>query len=272
MEQETVNTPVEVSEDITLDMTDLFKPEVSEAQETEIATPEAKSEEGEKEIDYSAFLNDLSTKIKFNHEPVKVESLDEIVTNFQKGLNYDKLQEQLNELSTSEEMTYLKTKAEENGLTTKEFIKLVKEQEERARQEEYTNRYNELIEQGVSEDIVKDMINKLKKTDELERKLNQIELKEKKAMEEQERNAKHEEFIKKFPNVDLATLPKEVVTADDKISAYLQWQNQELLKQLEIAEQNAKAKQQNPVKETGEHGGVVVEQEDDFLKGLYGKK
>jgi len=273
MEQETLDTPVEVSNDLALDITDFgIETEVSTTQETEEATPKATTEEGVKEIDYSTFLNELSGKIKFNHEPVTINSVDEIITNFQKGLNYDKVQEQLNELSSSEEMTYLKTKAEENGLTTKEFIKLVKEQEEKQREKVYEERYNELVENGVSEDIVKDMITKLKKTDELERKINQMELKEKQTKAEQEKTAKHEEFVKRFPNVDLANLPKEVVIADDKISAYLQWQNVELMKQLEIAKQNEKATKQNPVKETGEHGGVVTEQEDDFLKGLFGKK
>lgn len=272
MEQETVNTPVELSEDMTLDMSDFNLEDSQETQEPEEEATNSETEEGVKEIDYTTFLNDLSEKIKFNHEPVKVESVEDIISNFQKGLNYDKLKEQLDELTTSEEMTYLKQKAEENGLTTKEFIKIVKEQEEKQREAEYENKYNELIDSGVSEDIVKDMITKLKKTDDLERKINQIELKEKKLKEEQERNAKHEEFIKTFPNVNLETLPKEVIIAEDKVKAYYEWQNKELIKQLEIAKQNENNSKRNPVKETTEHGGVETEQEDDFIKGLLGKK
>ena len=34
------------------------------------------------EIDYTPFLKTISEKAKYNHEPVNVESLDEVVSNF----------------------------------------------------------------------------------------------------------------------------------------------------------------------------------------------
>ena len=249
--------------DTTEDTVELPDDEVSKPTETET---------GEKETDYTPFLNELSNKIKFNHEPVKVESVEDIINNFQKGLNYDKLNEKLEELSTSEEMTYLKEKAEENGLSTKEFIKLVKEQEEKSKQEEYNTKYNELIDSGVSEELVKDMLNEIKEARELKAEVNKIKQKEAKEQETKQQNAKYESFAKEFPNVKLEDLPKEVVTSNDIVGAYTRHLLAETTKELELLKQNQDVVKRNPVKETTEHGGVVTEQEDDFLKGLFGKK
>lgn len=246
------------------DTTELPEEEVSQPTETETVE--------EKETDYTPFLNDLSNKIKFNHEPVKVESVDDVINNFQKGLNYDKLSEKLEELSTSEEMTYLKEKAEENGLTTKEFIKLVKEQEAKARQAEYDAKYDELIESGVSEELVKNMLNEIKEARELKAEVNKIKQRELKEQEAKQQNAKYENFAKEFPNVKLEDLPKEVVLSNDIVSSYTRYLLAQTQKELELLKQNQDAVKRNPVKETAEHGGVVTEQEDDFIKGLFGKK
>lgn len=248
--------------DSTEDTVRLLDGEVSEPAET---TPV------ETEVDYTPFLKAISEKAKFNHEPVTVDNLDEVINNFQKGLNYDKLKEQLEEVSTSEEMTYLKEKAEENGMSTKDFIKLVKEQEEKAKQEEYNNKYNELIDSGVSEELVKNMLNEIKEARELKAEVNKIKQKEAKEQEQKAQNAKYEMFAKEFPNVNLDTLPKEVVTSSDIVGAYTKHLLVEAQKQIELLKQNADSSSRNPVKPTTEHGGVETEQEDDFLKGLFSK-
>lgn len=222
----------------------------------------------EKEIDYTPFLQTISDKAKFNHEPVKVETLDEVISNFQKGLNYDKLQEKLNELSNSEELTYLKEKAEENGITTKEFIKLVKEQEETSKKEAYQRQYDSLIEEGVSEELVKDMLAKLSKVDELERKAKVLEQKEQLEKQKSAKDMEYEDFLKAYPDVKPEELPKEVITADNIKVAYIEHQNKQLMKELENLKQNQDNANRNPVTKVSEHGGVVTESKDPFLMGF----
>ena len=239
--------------------------ETSNAEAEEVDTP-VETEEEVEEIDYTPFLEEISKRAKFNHEPVTVKDLDDVVSNYQKGLNYDKLKENNEELSSSEEMIYLKEKAEENGLTTKEFIKLVKEQEEKVKQEEYNAKYNELIDSGVSEELVKNMLNEIKEARELKTEVNKLKQKELKEQEEKQQGAKYEAFAKEFPTVKLDELPKEVVVSNDIVGAYTKHLLVEAQKQIELLKQNEESSKRNPVTGTTEHGGAETKQTDPFIR------
>lgn len=258
--EEFENTPVEELDQIEFDSEDFA---VEQVVEHEV-------EETTKEVDYTPFLKTISEKAKFNHEPVNVESLDDVITNFQKGLNYDKLKTQLDEISSSEELSYLKEKAEENGMTTKEFIKLVKEQEKAQKDAEYERQYNELLDSGISEELVKELVENSRKAKELEREMNKLKLQEQEKAQESAKNQKYEEFLKAYPDVKVDELPKEVVLANDIKTAYVEYQNKELLKQIEILKQNQEIAKKNPVRGVSEHGGTTVSQKsnDPFLMGF----
>ena len=45
---------------------------------------ETTTETTEPEVDYTPFLEEISKKAKYNKEPLKAESLDQVIENFQK--------------------------------------------------------------------------------------------------------------------------------------------------------------------------------------------
>ena len=112
------------------------KDESVESDEESESTP---TEEKEQEIDYTPFLEAVSKKAKYNKESVKVDSMDDLINNFQKGLNYDKMAEKLNNLENSKVFSYVSQKASQLGMTVEQYMDSVEQYEqeqEQARQQE----------------------------------------------------------------------------------------------------------------------------------------
>jgi hypothetical protein len=229
------------------------------------------AETKEEETDYTPLLNKLKANVKYMDQEVSIDSIDDVIKNFQKGLDYDRKVEKIKELENSEDVSYIREKAKESGMTPSEYIKAIKnyEQEEIKRQEELE--VNEMIENGVAENIARKVI----ETNRLGKELQQEKLKIKQQEEQLQIKAKQEAednlFLETYPNVNIKEIPNEVFEEAKKtnlITAYTQYQNKELQKQLEILKQTTKNDKTSPVKGTTEHGGVVVEKQDDFLKGF----
>lgn len=234
----------------------------------EVSTPTETNEE-----DYSKLLEKLSGKIKYMDQDVKIESVDDLIKNYQKGLDYDRKTEKLNEIENSEELTYLKEKAKESGMTTKDYIKAIKDYEvEQAKKQEETE-LQEMIESGVAEHIARKVIETNRIAKELQQEKAKIAEEKRIVEENKKKEAENEEFLNAFPNVDIKSIPAEVFKDAEKsnlLTAYTKYQNQQLLKEIELLKQNKKNEDSSPIKGTTEHGGVVVEKTDDFLKGLLG--
>ncbi len=234
----------------------------------EVSTP---TEPTEKEVDYTPLLESLSKNIKYMDKEVKIESIDDLVKNYQKGLNYERLEEKVKGLENSPELNYIRTKAKELGMTPEKYIEEVQNYEKQQAEAVYKQQYDELVESGVSETLAKEIVenNKLAKEykqDKLRRE-EEMKLQQEKAR----KDADNDMFLKAYPDVDLKSIPSEVFAEAEKsnlLTAYTQFKNKELLKEIEILKQNEKNKVSSPVKGTTEHGGVVVEKQDDFLKGL----
>ena len=234
----------------------------------EVGTP---AENKEEEVDYSPLLEKLSKNIKYMDEEIKIENIDELIKNYQKGLDYDRKVEKLNEIENSEENTYIKEKAKEAGMTPKDYIKALKDYEVQQTKQQEEAEVNEMVESGVAETIARKVV----ETNRLAKELNQEKLKlaeEKKNAEEvAKKNAENDLFLQTYPDVDIKSIPKEVFLEAEKsnlITAYTKYQNQQLVREIELLKQNKKNEESSPIKGTTEHGGVVMEKEDDFLKGL----
>ena len=256
MENENVesNTPVTETEvadedffsDVDDDVIENGVEESDNSNETEeSSTPnetEGKEEEDDK-VDYAPLLEALSKKVKYNGESVKVDSIDDLITNFQKGLNYDKKNEQYEALQNSKVEQYVSKKAKELGLTVDEYIEQVEEYEaeqEKAREKE---KLEEMVNNGVPEDIAREVIATSQLRKQLQAKEN--ELKER----EEAQNAKHKEeqeyadFIAAFPDVKAENIPKEVYEAaqsSNLTSAYKDWLIKDLQTKLSIQQTNSK--------------------------------
>lgn len=253
---ESEDESIELVEDTTKPKTD----EVGTPTETEV-----------KDVDYSPLLSELSKNIKYMDKEITVTDIKDVITNYQKGLDYDRKIEKINEIENSEENIYLKEKAKENGMTTKEYIQALKDYEIQHEKQQDEEKFNEMVNNGVSETIAREVIETGKARKEFEKKQKQLEEKEKLIAEKERKDTEDAIFLQTYPDVDVKTIPKEVFKEAEKsnlLTAYTKYQNDELKKELELLKQNNKNKESSPIKGTTEHGGVVVEPKDDFLRGF----
>lgn len=274
------NTPVvdtEVSDD---DFFSDVSDEVIEESNTEEGNTEPESstpnetEEGKTEtadVDYKPLLEALSQRVKYNGESVNIDNIDDLITNYQKGLNYDKKQEQYENLQNSKVEQYVSKKAKELGMTVDEYIDKVENYEKEQERAKEKARLEEMINNGVPEDVAKEVIATSQLRKQLQEKENALKEQEEKTKAENAKNKQYADFVEKFPGVKPESIPKEVfenAQHSDLVSAYKDWLIKDLETKLQIKEQNEKNAKSSvgSVTETGptKKEGPV----DAFLEGF----
>lgn len=213
--------------------------ESSEPNETE----EESKETDDKEIDFAPFLEYLSKNAKYNKESVKVDNIEDVINNFQKGLNYDKVQEKLSAIQNSKAETYISKKAKELGMTPDEYINSVEQYEKEQQKAREQEKLEEMIESGVPEDVAKEVIATSQLRREYEAKKAELEAREAELEAENQKDKEYEDFLKAYPDVKAEDIPKEVYEKAQESSlreAYSEWRIAELEKQLSIQKTNEK--------------------------------
>lgn len=243
--------------------------ETSEEPEEENQS-ETDSEE-EEEIDYKPFLEALSKKAKYNKEPVDVKDFDEVVNNFQKGLNYDKMVEKYNNLEHSKAFSYVSKKAQELGMSVDDYMDQVEQYEQEQEKAKEQERIDEMIANGVPEDVAKEVVATSQLRKQLQEEKNQLEKEKKEREENDKKNREYADFLEAFPDVKAEDIPKEVFLDAQKsnlTTAYLKWQNAEQAKQIERLKQNEKNRNSS-VGSTTQYGSKDETGETDlFLQGF----
>lgn len=240
--------------------------------EPENSEPSETQEKDEKEVDFKPFLDALSKMVKYNKENVTIESVDDLVNGFQKGLNYDKKVQELENLQNSEGLKYIKEKADEMGITTEEYIRRVKDYEKQQEEERNQERLEEMVESGVPEDLAREVLATAELRRQLQEKENQLRKQEEESKKKEKENKEYEEFLKNFPDVNPEDIPKEVFeeAANSNLSsAYMKYKLKDLETQLKVAKQNEEnaASTVGGVTETGTtHENHA---NDPFLDGFY---
>lgn len=227
-------------------------------------------EESKKEDDsYKALLEELSKKVKYNKESVQIESIDDVVNNYQKGLNYDKLQEKLNSLENSKAMSYIKNKAEELGMSIDEYMDQVENYEKEQEKQREQEKLEEMISNGVPEEVAKEVIATSQLRKQLQAEKNQLEKEKKEKESKESKDKEYADFIKEFPDVKPEDIPKDVFLNAENSSlreAYMKYQIEEQKKQIEILKKNQE-NSSSAVGSTTERGGVETKA-DAFLEGF----
>ena len=243
--------------------------ETDEAEEPSEATEDNSKAD---EVDFKPLLKALSGKIKYNKEPVNVESLEDLINGYQKGLNYDKKLQELESLQNSKLEKYAKAKAEELGITVDEYMDQVEQYEkdqQKAREEE---QLEEMINNGVPDSIAREVIATSQLRRELQKKENELKEKEEASKREAEKNREYEEFLDRFPDVNPEDIPKEVFEDAQTSSlsdAYMRWQIKDLQNKLNVAKTNEKNRA-STVGGVTETGPTSEKHSDDlFLQGFY---
>ena len=248
--------------------------ESSEEETNENSEPSETQEdnsEDEKEVDFKPLLEKLSKKVKYNKENVSIESLEDLINGYQKGLNYDKIQEKLENLQNSKAEVYLKKKADELGISVDEYMDQVEDYERRQQEEQDQARLEEMIENGVPEDVAKEVIATAELRRKLQEKENELKEKEEASKKKEKEEKEYQDFLKNFPDVNPEDIPKEVfeeAVNSDLSSAYMKYKMKDLENQLKIAKQN----QENAESTVGGVTETGTTQEnhtiDPFLEGF----
>lgn len=248
--------------------------ETSEEETNEESEPSGTQEDNsEGEVDLEPLLKALSGKIKYNKESVNVESIEDLINGYQKGLNYDKKVQELEGLQNSKLQKYAENKAKELGISVDEYMDRVEEYEKEQQRAQEEAQLEEMINNGVPDAIAREVIATGQLRRELQRKENELKEKEEAAQKEADKNKEYEEFLEKFPDVNPEDIPKEVFEDAQNSSlsdAYMKWQIKDLKAKLDVAktnEENSKAS----VGSVTDTGTTKEKHETDpFLEGFEG--
>ena len=253
-----VDTPVETKEPE--EKTEETKEQVNQPEKPE--EPQTPEDEDKKVLEY---LNSKGL-IKFNGENVQIKDLNDLVSNYQKGLNYDK--------HTADDqyvLDYINENASNLGVSKREYIARVKdyaEQKKRESQEADIQRY---VNNGVDEQTAREIIQTKLAREQFEKEKAEYQKRIAEEEKKQKEDAEYVEFIKTHPEVKVDEIPQEVFDMSRDIgitAAYNQYENKllkEKIKQMEQAQQNASS---SPVGLTSDGSSVDQASKDAFLEGF----
>lgn len=214
-----------------------------ETNETQIPNENQEDNSKTDEVDLKPLLDALSGKIKYNKEIVNVESIDDLQNLVQKGMNYDKKLQELENLQNSKLEKYAKEKADALGITVDQYMERVEQYEESQRIQQEQDELNQLIDAGMPETLAKELIAGRQQRKDLQKEISEIKAEREAAKKEAEKNKEYEDFLKEFPDVKASDIPKEVFEDAEKTSlsnAYMKWKLKNLENQLSIAKTNEK--------------------------------
>ena len=258
-----------ISEDNAEDESEPSDEEVSD----ESQKPSEDSEDNQEadEVDLEPLLKALSGKIKYNKEEVNVESIEDLITGYQKGLNYDKKLQELENLQNSKLEKYARQKADELGITVDEYMDRVEQYEKDQQKAQEEEQLEEMIANGVPDSIAREVIATGQLRRELQKKENELKAKEAEQEKEKAKNKEYEDFLKAFPDVNPEDIPKEVFEDAENSSltnAYMKWQVKELQRQLDVAKTNEKNREASVGGVTDTGPTKQKTETDPFLEGF----
>lgn len=264
MEDEDIIMP---DEDVEIPATEEEGKEVSE--QTSEETEQHEGAEEQQVLTDEQVLKYLNGKeIKYNGEKVNIETLDDLVTTYQKGLNYDKVKEK----SNSTVFDYVNKKAMSIGITPEEYIKRVEsyeqQQEERRREEEI----EKLVNRGLDEEVAKRVVEVEAFKEQLKNEKAELEKEKKEAQLQKEKDQEYKDFIAEHPEIKAEDIPVEVWKATEQgiplRSAYAMYENEILKEKIKKMEQDNKNKSTSVVTPTSEGSSTSQEGKDEFLEGF----
>lgn len=249
------------------------KVETSEEETNEESEPsEAQEDNSEDDVDYTPLLKALSGKIKYNKEEVNVDSIEDLISNYQKGLNYDKKVQELENLQNSKLEKYARTKADELGISVDDYMDRVEKYEEEQRKAQEEQELDEMIENGVPDSLAREILAGRQLRIEYQKMKNEMKEWKESTQKEEAKNKEYNEFLEKFPDVNPEDIPKQVFEDAEKSSlteAYMKWQLNELKSQLKVAKTNEKNATASVGSVTSTGPTKENHSTDLFLEGFY---
>jgi hypothetical protein len=206
----------------------------------------------------------LTFKIKYNKEEQEL-TYDDAIPLIQKGMNYDKQLERLQQLESDPRLAFVEQLAQQQGMDVEEYLQAVQVYQEE-------ERLNQLVQQNIPEEYAKEILENRKFREEFEN--------ERKTKSEQERqNAEYNDFFQYFKNAngrdfDTTTdqIPQEVwdihANGVPLKYAFMEHHSNQLSNQIKVLKQNQENTKKAPIGSLSAHGSQEVASEDDFLRGF----
>lgn len=260
-----------------LDLSDFDETPTSEEQglETEVnveqtSETETPVQQGVTEEQVLEFLN--SKGLKYNGEAVTIDKFDDLVSTYQKGLNYDKVKAKADADKENEDVLgYITSKAQSMGISPKEYIQKVKDFEKQQEQAKIEQQVQNMIEKGIDEETARNVAETRAYMEQLKNEKAEF-AKEKAELEAQKNKDKeYEEFLKEYPEVKADEIPAEVFENAKTIglrSAYAQYENKILKEKIKNMELNSKNASTSVVTATSDGSPTEQETKDAFLLGF----
>ena len=229
----------------------------------EVNQPEQPAEDEDKK-----FLDYVNGKnlIKFNGENVAIKDLNDLVTNYQKGLNYDRLTQKENAV-----MDYIKEKASSLNISPEEYIGRVKSYEEQKKKEAQEQDVQKYIDRGVDEQTAREIVQTKLAREMFEKKEAEYQKRIAEEEKKQKEDAEYVEFIKSHPDIKVDEIPQEVFEESKNIgisAAYNQFKVKELEEKIKQMEQSLKNASSSPVGLTSDGSATEQQSKDAFLEGF----
>lgn len=226
----------------------------------------------QEEAQSKALLNYLNAKgIKYNGENVTVENLDDLISTYQKGLNYDKVKNRADEEENTV-MNYISNKARSMGISAEEYIKKVQEYEKEQEENKKEESVQRLMDRGIDEELARDIVETRAYAEQLKAEKAELEKEKEQQRKELEKEKEYEDFLKVYPEIKVEEIPKEVFEATkggkSLLNAYIEYENKKLKEQIKQMEQNEKNASSSVVSSTSDGGGTEQQSKDAFLEGF----
>lgn len=246
--------------------------EINEEKGTEENNKPVVNEDPEKEEkDKQALLDYLNSQgIKYNGETVKVENLEDLVSTYQKGLNYDKLKTKTD--AENEVMNYIRGKAKSANMTEIEYINKVKQFEKEEEEKKQKEQMDELMAGGLSEEIARSVVETMAFKNQLKEEKAELEKAKEEQRAKEQKDKEYDDFINAYPDVKADEIPKEVFEASNNgkslLSAYIEYENKVLKEKMKQMEQNNKNASNSVVTPTSDGSSTEQQSKDAFLEGF----
>lgn len=236
-------------------------PSTAEGTEDSSDTVEAKNTAPEENINTTEPVQTQEPykfKVKFNHQEMEIPE-PEAIPLIQKGMNYDKTIERLNQLQNDPRLSFVEELARENGMNVEQYLQEVR----RYREQE---RLNQLVQQNIPEEYAREILENRKFREQFESEKQQEQRKK-------AEDAMYAEFFASYPEAkpeDIASETWEKVSAGVPLKyAYMEQKMNDMANKVKMLEQNQQNKQKAPISTAvTSHGSESVESEDDFLSGF----
>ncbi len=261
---------------IELDESDFVDTPTTEEEANEVETPAEQTSEAEVKTEgltkeqVLEFMN--AQGMKYNGESVKIENFDDLVSTYQKGLNYDKVKAKADaDKENDDVLSYITEKAQSMGISAKEYIQKVKNYEAEQAKAQIEEDVQNMMNNGVPEEVARRVANVEARMKDLDTREAQLTKEKEEAQAQKNKDKEYEDFLKQYPDVKADEIPAEVFENAKTMglkSAYAQYENKLLKEQIKQMELNKKNASTSPV--TAISNGSPTEQgtKDAFLEGF----